>query len=112
VAPAPAPATPAAAAVAGPLLPPRPISGLASNAKPAYPVAARSRHQQGRVVLRVEVSADGLPLRVTVASSSNHPALDEAALAAVKRWRFSPATRGGVPVAGTAEIPVEFRLEE
>lgn len=109
-----APAVPALApaAAAEPLLPPRPISGVAANPKPVYPVEARSRHQQGRVLLRVEVSAAGMPLSVTVARSSSHPALDEAALAAVRRWRFSPATRGGVPVAGTAEVPVEFRLEE
>jgi protein TonB len=102
----------AAPALAAPLLPPRPIAGLASNRKPDYPAEARRRGQQGRVLLRVEVSAAGTPLAVTVASSSGHPALDDAALAAVRQWHFAPATRGGEPVAGLAEVPIQFRLED
>jgi periplasmic protein TonB len=36
--------------------------------------------------------------------------LDQAALDAVRRWRFSPATRGGKPVEWTARLPIRFRL--
>ena len=108
-APSPQP-TPQIAAV--PVLPPRPISGLSANAKPAYPAEARRLGMQGRVVLRVDVSAAGLPLGVSVAASSGHEVLDRAARAAVERWRFNPATQAGVPVAGTADVPVQFRLED
>jgi protein TonB len=95
-----------------PIIPPQAISGRAGNAKPDYPAEARRRGLQGKVVLLVEVSAAGLPASVAVASSSGHAALDQAALAAVQRWHFSPATRGGTPVAGTAQVPIQFRLEE
>jgi protein TonB len=95
-----------------PIIPPQAISGRAGNPKPDYPAEARRRGLQGKVVLLVEVSAAGLPASVAVASSSGHAALDQAALAAVQRWHFSPATRGGTPVAGTAQVPIQFRLEE
>jgi periplasmic protein TonB len=95
-----------------PIIPPQAISGQASNPKPDYPAEARRRGLQGKVVLLVEVSAAGLPASLAVASSSGHAALDQAALAAVQRWHFSPATRGGTPVAGTAQVPIQFRLEE
>src|SRR6185437_245226 len=71
-----------------PILPPQPISGLASNRKPDYPMAAKERGQQGRVVLRVEVSATGTALSVAVLSTSGYPALDKAALTAVEQWHF------------------------
>jgi periplasmic protein TonB len=95
-----------------PILPPQPISGLASNRKPDYPMAAKERGQQGRVVLRVEVSPAGKPLGVTVRSTSGYPLLDKAALAAVEQWQFRPATQAGIAVAGAADVPVQFRLEE
>jgi periplasmic protein TonB len=97
---------------AAPVVPPQPISGLASNRKPDYPMAARERGQQGRVVLRVEVSALGAPLGVTVLSTSGYPLLDKAALGVINQWRFRPATQAGVAVAGAANVPFEFRLEE
>jgi protein TonB len=105
-------ATAAPQVAALPIIPPQAISGRAGNPKPDYPAEARRRGLQGKVVLLVEVSAAGLPANVAVASSSGHAALDQAALAAVQRWHFSPATRGGAPVAGTAQVPIQFRLEE
>jgi protein TonB len=97
---------------AAPILPPQPISGLATNRKPDYPLTARQGGQQGRVVLRVEVSAAGAPTSVTVVFSSGYTLLDKAALAAVAQWRFHPATQGGMPVSGVRDLPIEFRLEE
>ena len=95
-----------------PILPPQPISGLAGNRKPDYPASAKQRGQQGRVVLRVEVSAAGSPLSVVVASTSGYSALDKAALAAVEAWRFKPAMQAGTAVAGAVDVPIQFRLEE
>ncbi len=102
----------AAAAPMAPLLPARPVAGMESDRPPAYPEIARRRGQQGRVVLQVTVSPEGLPVTVTVAESSNYPSLDAAAVSAVQRWRFVPASRGGTPVAAVAEIPVRFRLTD
>ncbi|MBI4183311.1 MAG: energy transducer TonB [Proteobacteria bacterium] len=107
--PAPPPAgeraTPAAIAYAAPGL--RRGGG---NAPPLYPVAARRRGIEGRVLLRVEVSPQGRAAEVAVIESSGHALLDEAAQRAVSRWSFEPARAGGVPVPGSIEIPVVFRL--
>jgi protein TonB len=104
-------AVPTAQPVAtGPVMPPRPVAGMETNRAPIYPEIARRRGEQGRVVLRVNISPEGAPLEVDVAATSGYPILDSAALAAVHQWRFIPATQTGVPVAAVAEIPIHFQL--
>ncbi len=113
----PAPAEPQSAEVAaarpaaGPLVPPRPVAGMETNRAPAYPEMALRRHETGRVMLRVSVSAYGQPLEVDVAQSSGFPILDSAALSAVRQWRFVPAMQAGTPVAAIAEVPVRFQID-
>ncbi len=63
------------------------------------------------VSVLIAVAEDGRVTSATVAQSSGYTALDEAALAAVRRWRFRPATRDGVPISGTVRTAVHFRLE-
>ncbi len=82
------------------------------NPKPRYPRSARLLGHEGRVVLRVEVTRGGAPASVRVASSSGFSELDAAALRAVRRWRFAPARRAGVAVAGAVEVPIVFRLTD
>jgi len=111
----PAEHTELASLAAGPptaIVPPRPVAGLAGNVAPSYPESARRRGEQGRVMLRVTVSSEGSPMDVSVADSSGHPILDEAAVSAVRRWRFTPATQAGRPLVATAEVPVVFHLTE
>ncbi len=108
--PVPAAAAPAIAAGSGG--PSRAAAVVATDRPPVYPEMARERGEQGRVIVRVTVTADGTPLTVSVATSSGHAALDAAALAAVRRWRFVPAERDGRRVATVVEIPIHFRLEE
>jgi protein TonB len=84
--------------------------GSGANPLPDYPYRARRLGQQGRVVLRVAVSPNGMPVEVEVARSSGHDNLDDAALDTVRQWRFTPAQIGGVAVAGTVEVPITFRL--
>jgi protein TonB len=107
-----APAAAAPAAPPGPTVPPRPVAGLAGNRRPVYPTQARDRGEEGTVLVLVHVTAQGAAESVSVARSSGHPTLDEAAMAAIRSWRFSPATRGGVPVAAEAEVPVAFHLND
>lgn len=101
---------PSVAAAVVPVIPPRPASGIASNRKPVYPLAARNQRWQGRVMLQVAVAASGDPLSVHVIASSGHALLDDSALAAVRTWRFVPASQGGRPVPGTVDVPVDFRM--
>lgn len=101
----------AAPAPAIPVAPPRPVAGLAGNLPPLYPISARRRHDQGRVLLRVDVAPDGTATGLRVLRSSGSPVLDEAALEAVRLWRFVPARLADRAVAATADVPISFRLE-
>lgn len=107
----PAPATPQPALLASvPIVPPQPVYFGQGNPEPNYPMTARIRGLQGLVLLHVDVAPSGTPIAVTVATSSGHPILDEAAVAAVRTWRFRPATQAGVPVAAFADVPIHFSI--
>lgn|GEM_PF-2181653 len=80
------------------------------NLPPAYPAAARQSGHSGRVLLSVLVAVDGTAQDVQLAKSSGYPSLDEAALAAVKQWRFEPARRNGAAVKFSIDVPIRFRL--
>lgn len=85
----------------------RPPTPIARSA-PQYPEAARSEGVEGVVVVRFVVSSRGLVEQVQVVSGP--PVLASAAIAAVKTWRFEPATYDDRPIAmwQTARFP--FRL--
>ena len=80
--------------------------------RPPYPRHAREMGWEGTVVLRVEVKPDGTVGEVSVHRTSGYPALDEAALTAVKRWRFAPPTDGAFSFAAVVDVPVRFDLKE
>ncbi|MGQ0615067.1 MAG: energy transducer TonB, partial [Planctomycetaceae bacterium] len=92
------------------LTPPRPSATRC--AAPDYPESARREGAQGRVVLRLRISAAGRVLAAEVAKSSGWRSLDAAALAAVARWEFIPALEDGRPVPFAVLVPVNFALEE
>jgi len=81
-----------------------------ANRPPCYPGAARRRGWQGRVLLDVEVLRDGTVGAIAVSCSSGHRLLDEAALSAVRRWRFTPAMRSGLAVATHVRVRIVFSL--
>jgi len=87
-------------------------ANYAHNPKPYYPPIAKSRGWQGKVLLRVQVSADGTSDAVSVETSSGHEILDESAVEAVKKWRFIPAKRGETPVASSVIVPISFTLRD
>ncbi len=70
-----------------PVTPPRVVYSV----QPKYPSAARSQGIEGTAAVKMLVSADGKVQEAFIARSSGNAALDEAALAAVYKWRFSPA---------------------
>jgi protein TonB len=82
------------------------------NSAPDYPESARRRGLEGRAVIEVTVSAEGVPTAVRIAESSGHRTLDEAAAEAVWKWRFAPARRGDRPIESTQTIPFRFRLTD
>ncbi|WP_204848123.1 energy transducer TonB, partial [Rhodopila globiformis] len=54
--------------------------------------------------------ADGHPQAVSVARGSGFPLLDQAAVAAVRGWRFIPARQGAEAVAARVLVPIIFKL--
>ena len=87
-----------------------PVGVAAGNPAPRYPIEARRRGIEGRVVVRVAVDVQGAASRAWVHRSSGRPTLDRAALSAVSEWRFLPARADGRSVAGIVDVPVSFRL--
>ncbi|HEY0666047.1 MAG TPA: energy transducer TonB [Gallionella sp.] len=107
----PAHAEPAQAAAPGlPDLEPDYRAAYLNNPQPGYPLAARRMGWQGKVVIEVEVLADGTPGEVIVQQSSGREVLDDAALRAVRGWRFVPARVGGIAVTKRFQIPIAFNL--
>jgi protein TonB len=68
-------------------------------------------NEQGRVVLRVLVNADGLAERVELRTSSGSSRLDQSALETVRSWKFVPARQGANPVAAWVLVPISFSLQ-
>ena len=90
----------------GPSRPPKVLNWT----DPPYPEQARQQGVEGTVVLQLTVRADGSPSDVRVSRSSGHAALDEAAIAHVRRARFSPALKDGKAVPLPMTFRVKFRL--
>jgi protein TonB len=84
---------------------------MISASPPKYPVESRRRKEQGTVFLSVLVGTDGSVQDVSVSRSSGFARLDKAALDAVRRWRWSPLVRGGVPVMVRGIVDIPFVLQ-
>lgn len=74
---------------------------------PGYPEALKKSGAKGRAVVAVRITAQGGVLEPAVVSASD-PAFGEAALAAVREWRFVPCVREGKPVEARVNIPFTF----
>lgn len=82
-----------------------------NNPKPQYPPMSRRVGEEGRVLFKVLVNANGDPETVEIASSSGSERLDNAALAAVKQWRFVPARRNNEAISAYVTVPISFSLD-
>jgi len=76
---------------------------------PVYPAVSKRLREAGTVLLRVSLDAAGTVSVVTVQTTSDYPRLDQAAIEAVRQWRFIPATRGQQAIASTVLVPIEFK---
>jgi protein TonB len=83
-----------------------------NNPRPPYPMVARRMGYHGKVVLEVEVLAEGKAGEVKLHQSSGYDILDNAALQTVKTWRFTPARRFGQAVTQRFLVPIKFSLED
>lgn len=78
---------------------------------PQYPADAIKNWQQGTVVLKVLVGADGKPRSAEAEPGTTlAPSLVKAAADTAMRWHYNPAKRDGKPVESYARVPVRFSL--
>jgi protein TonB len=82
----------------------------AHNPPPRYPEMARRNGWEGRVMVRAHVSAAGRVTAVSLHQGCAYGVLNQAALAAVRTWRFRPGTIGGQAADSVVEVPVNFSL--
>jgi protein TonB len=78
---------------------------------PVYPDTARRGNVQGTVIAEIRIDSQGKVESARAAQGSGSPLLDDAALAAVKSWRYKPATLGGKPIPSVRRVRFVFRLE-
>jgi TonB family protein len=76
---------------------------------PKYPKKERKAHHEGVVRLTLVVSSEGVPTEISVAQALS-PDFDQAAIDAVKQWKFAPATKGGKPAAVKIAVEIAFHL--
>jgi protein TonB len=118
VAPQP-PAPPAPAPITAAPTPAPPVAVTAArfdadylhNPKPVYPPFSRRAGEEGRVLLRVKVSAGGTAEEMEIKQSSGFARLDNAAREAVAKWRFVPAKRGDEAIESWVTVPITFALD-
>ncbi|MDF2634298.1 MAG: TonB family protein [Pelosinus sp.] len=91
------------------IVPPR----ILSKIDPSYPEGARKAGLTGTTVVRIQILVNGLPGDVTIHTTSGNDMLDDAAVAAVQKWRFIPAKNqdSGASVICYTTMPIAFRLK-
>jgi protein TonB len=107
-----APSPPVAAPPAPVASQPRFDANYLDNPKPPYPPLSRKLNEEGKVVLRVKVDAEGHAVDVQLQAGSGFDRLDNAALSTVRRWKFVPARLGSEAVAATVLVPIVFSLKD
>jgi protein TonB len=108
------PEAPAPAPPATPAAPIRLHSGIQAPAKihhvaPIYPAIAVAARRDGTVILEAIIAIDGTVTSLRVLRSV--PLLDDAAMDAVRQWRFTPTRLNGQPVAVVMTVTVTFTLK-
>ncbi|HIF9191359.1 TPA: TonB family protein [Photobacterium damselae] len=77
----------------------------------SYPRLAKRRGIQGQVMVEIWIDPKGKQIKQKVISSSGTEILDQAALTAIKKWKFSSHIVDGQAIAHRVHIPVRFQLD-
>jgi periplasmic protein TonB len=79
------------------------------DARPVYPEIARAAHIEGTIIMEAVLDTSGRVTQLRVLKSV--PMLDQAALDAVRQWRYTPSLYGGHPVSVLMTITMRFQLQ-
>ncbi|PSW13587.1 energy transducer TonB [Photobacterium rosenbergii] len=108
--PAPAPAQTASGVNSEPQLVTKPT--FATRPSPVkYPRIAKRRGIEGQVLVEIWIDESGKQVKQNLLKSSGTEILDDAALEAIKRWRFSSHIVDGQAIAHRVQVPVRFKLD-
>lgn len=88
--------------------PPFPVN----KPQPTYPGALLKKGIGGKVLVTCEVDDSGRILSTSIKTSSGHPDLDKAAIAAVNKWKFKPGTKDGRNVKAICIVPFNFEIKK
>jgi TonB family protein len=78
--------------------------------EPVYPTMSKRMGEEGKVIVRFLVGMQGAVERTEIVASSGVPPLDQAALDAVRHWKFSPPKKSGTVHAAWVMVPILFTL--
>ena len=81
-----------------------------ADARPIYPDIARSARVEGTVVIEAVLDTAGRVTQARIVKSV--PLLDQAALNAVRQWRYTPSIYAGHPVAVLMTVTIRFTLQQ
>lgn len=93
-----------------PVVPPGTDASERSNPAPTYPSISRRLGEKGTVTLEILVKASGTVGEVKVKKTSGYKRLDTAAINAIKRWHFVPASQAGIAIDYWYEIDFDFGI--
>jgi protein TonB len=83
---------------------------LIRSVQPQYPFLAKQKNIEGKVLVRFTIDKDGYPRKPEVYTAEPEGYFEEAALKAIMRYKFQPATKDGLPVDCIAIQPINFGL--
>ena len=93
------------------VVPPRFDADYLDNPAPIYPRLSKRLGEVGNVMLIVFVDAEGRPGQIDIQTTSRFERLDQAAVEAVRRWKFVAAKQGQKTVAAWVLVPIHFSLK-
>ncbi|WP_163484575.1 energy transducer TonB, partial [Escherichia coli] len=80
--------------------------------QPNYPASELRAQRDGRVSVRVLVGADGRVKSVEQVSATSPAFFEATRQQALSKWRFKPATRGGVAEESWMTLSVTFQIKD
>lgn len=86
--------------------------GSINNPHPPYPLIARKKGFEGKLILEVLVNEDGSVKSTSIRESSGYEILDTVSKETVEKWTFIPAKKMGQAVKDNIQVPIKFVLTD
>ena len=84
---------------------------LVRQVRPAYPPDLQAQGIEGTVLVDAVISKDGIPLSLAVRNTAANREFADAALDAIRQWRYSSTLLNGEPVEVVTTVTIDFRLK-